>query len=120
MDAPANWSVVHAPAAATQAVATKAAVTGFAHACTGVTVCIVAIAAQGDIVFNLRDGGTGAGTILWTGRFAATAGTSRDIALTGLNLKGTRGTAMTLESAAAPAGTNFATVTLTGRTEPDA
>ncbi len=113
--APPTWAAVHQPVAATQATISKAAgALGVKHVATGVTVCISAVAAQPDLVFNLRDGASGAGTILWTARLAATAGTAQCVSSPPLNLVGTAATAMTLESAAAPAATNFAAVSLAG------
>jgi|SRR5882672_3905782 len=115
-----DWAINSAPVAATQATASKAAQAGFRHKCTGFSLGIDAVAAQGDIVFNLRDGATGAGTILWSMRLSAAAGTSRDITVAGLSIGGSGNTAMTLETVGAPAATNFAYVNLTGATEPAA
>jgi len=108
------WAVVHAPVAATQATITKAARAGWRHVATSVTVCTVGVAAQGPITFNLRDGTTGAGTILWTVTLAAPIGTSACQESPDLMAAGTSGNALTLESSTAPAATNFATVSLTG------
>lgn len=107
------WSVQHQPAAATQATISVAAAAGARHVAKHITVCVSGTAAQGSLLFNLRDGATGAGTILWSVRLMAAAGQgmchSADI-----DIAGTVNTAMTLESAAAPAATNFATVSLNG------
>lgn len=112
---PGEWAIQHTPAAATQATITRAAGgAGVRHVCRSITCSILAVAAQGQIILNLRDGGTGAGTILWSAQFSLSAGTSDRIALTGLNIVGSANTAMTLEVAAAPAATNFASVALTG------
>lgn len=110
------WSVTNTPVAATAASASKTGAGGTVkHVATSATVCISAVAAQADIVFNLRDGATGAGTILWTVRLGMpTAGQTQCVTSPPLNLVGTANTAMTLESAAAPAATNFATVSLSG------
>lgn len=111
-----TWSIFHQPVAATQATISKAAGgTTVKHVATGITVCISAVAAQPDIIFNLRDGATGAGTIVWTARLAeATVGGSKCVVSGPLNIVGSSNTAMTLESAAAPAASNFASVTLSG------
>lgn len=110
-----DWAIQHQPAAATQATITRAAGgAGTRHVCTSITVSIAAVAAQGAITFNLRDGATGAGTILWSVTLIAAAGTGRDVTISDLHIVGSDNTAMTLESAAAPAATNFATVALTG------
>jgi len=110
------WAVFHQPVAATQATISKAAGgTTVKHVATSLTVCISAVAAQPDIIFNLRDGATGAGTIVWTARLAApTVGDSKCVVSPPLYIVGSSNTAMTLESAAAPAATNFATVSLSG------
>lgn len=108
------FSVVSQPVTATAASASApAAANNSRHVAVGAIVCISAVAAQPDIIFNLRDGATGAGTILATWRLAAASGTSKceTLPLAG-EIPGTRNTAMTLESASAPAATNFATATL--------
>lgn len=115
MARPGEWAIQHQPAAATQATVTRAAGgAGVRHVCRSITVSILAVAAQGQIIVNLRDGATGAGTILWSAGFVLAAGTSDRLALTDLNILGSANTAMTLEVAAAPAATNFAQVALTG------
>jgi hypothetical protein len=121
MMSPADWAVQHTPVAATQATISKAGIAGFAHSCTSITVTLAAVGAQAaELVFVLRDGASGAGTILWTAGFVAAATVAHNLTISGLNIKGTRGTAMTLETTAAPAATNLAKVSMTGRTEPDA
>jgi hypothetical protein len=112
-DIPGQWAVFHQPAAATQATIGQSAAASLKHVAKSVTVCISAVAAQPDIIFNLRDGATGAGTIKWTARLSATAGTSQCQSAT-FTIIGTTNTAMTIESAAAPAATNFATVSFSG------
>lgn len=112
---PGEWAIQNTPAAATQATITRAAGgAGVRHVCRSVTCSILATAAQGQIILNLRDGATGAGTILWSAQFSLGAASSDRIALSGLNIVGSANTAMTLEVAAAPAATNFASVALTG------
>lgn len=115
MTGPGEWAINQAPAAATQATVTRAAAgAGVRHVCKSITVSIAAVAAQGAITFNLRDGASGAGTILWTVTLIAPAGNGRDVTIGNLNIVGSANTAMTLESAVAPAATNFATVAMTG------
>src|SRR6266404_3761087 len=66
---PGDWAQGHTPAAATQATTSKAAgAAGVCHVCTSVTCVIstVGTAQTAALVFVLRDGATGAGTILWT------------------------------------------------------
>lgn len=105
-------SIVSQPAAATQASASQTAQGGGdANICRHITVNLEAVAAQPDIIFNLRDGASGVGTILWSIRLALAAGQS--FAQTwAVKIMGSPNTAMTLESAAAPAATNFACVDL--------
>lgn len=113
---PGQWGIQQQPVAATQATISRSAGAGtIRHVATGFIVCISAVAAQPDIIFNLRDGATGAGTIIWSVRLAnPTAGSSTCVPSGPLNIVGTAATAMTLESATAPAATNFATVSLAG------
>lgn len=109
-----EWSIEHRPAAATVATITRAMVLGGRNVCRSITASLVSTAAQGQVDVLLRDGGSGAGTVLWSARFAGTAGNSYNIALTGLNIVGSDSTAMTLEFSAAPAATNFEGVALSG------
>lgn len=112
---PGQWAIQQTPGSATQATITRAAGgAGVRHVCNSISISLLAVAAQGQIIFNLRDGASGAGTILWSISVIALAGDSKQITISGLQIFGTANTAMTLESAAAPAATNFATVALTG------
>jgi hypothetical protein len=111
-----TWAVQHQPAAATAATITKALVTQRRHVATSITACVSAVAAQPVVIVNLRDGATGAGTILWSGRLMATIGQGMCLTTGPIAIVGTAGTAMTLETASAPAATNFATVSLAGYT----
>lgn len=117
---PRNWSQTHAPAAATQATTSKAAGGAAArHVCTGFIVTISNTAASaGTVTFVLRDGATGAGTILasFTIAIPATANTSKEVVVNDAAIEGSLNTAMTLESTAAPAAGVSAAVTLTGYT----
>jgi hypothetical protein len=113
-----TWSITNTPASATQATSSKAANASLRHVATSITVCLASTAVGGNapLNFNLRDGATGAGTILWTS-IQTTAGIANGgtcTTLSGLAMIGTVNTAMTLESAAAPAANGTATVTLTG------
>lgn len=111
---PGEWAIQHTPVAAAQATISRAAAAGARHVCRSITASIAALAVQGQIIINLRDGISGAGAVLWSAQFILAAGTSDRIALSGLNIVGSVNTAMTLEVAAAPALTNFASVSLTG------
>lgn len=115
---PDEWSIQHTPAAATQATISKAAVAGFRHVCKGITATISAGAtASGIVNAVLRDGATGAGTILWSAKMAVPIGVSFAIALSDLNIVGTKGTAMTLEFVGAGAAATEETVAMNGYTE---
>jgi hypothetical protein len=118
---PGNWSINHVPAAATQATITRAAGgAGVRHVCTSIDAALVlpATANQAVITLNLRDGATGAGTILWSRRFgigaANAADAQQEVSLSGLKIVGTANTAMTLEFSAAGAATTLQSVALTG------
>lgn len=112
---PGEWAVNAAPAAATIATASRAAgAVGERHVCRSLCFTIAAVAAQAPLEFVVRDGASGAGAILFRGRLSCVVGDSRDITLSGLNIVGSAATAMTVESVAAPAATNFATVSMTG------
>lgn len=115
---PDEWSITQAPAVATQATISKAAVAGIRHYCRSIAAIISAVAAQAAIHVVLRDGASGAGTILWSQTIALPVGGIAVIQIDNLNIPGSAGVAMTLETDAAPAGTNFASVSLTGYDEP--
>ena len=110
-------SVQHTPAAATAATIAAAADAGGRHVAKSVTVAVSAGAtASGIINFELRDGATGAGTIIWTCILSAAINGSESLSVP-MNVIGTKNTAMTLESSAAGAATSEITVALTYYTE---
>jgi hypothetical protein len=116
---PLNWSITHTPAANTQATITQALATGFRHVATSISFTFAAdtgIVAAATVLVNLRDGATGAGTILWSQRVSvpATAGSCTTVSLGSLSIPGTASTAMTLEFAAAGGASTFESVALTG------
>ena len=117
-----DFTAVHTPAANTQATATKAAGgAGVRNVCTGITVVFGADATAPtaiSLTVALRDGATGAGTILWQARISlpAVAGAMSGIALSGLHIRGTANTAMTLEFSAAGGANTLQSVTLLGHT----
>jgi len=123
---PGQWVATHCPAANTQATCSKAAgAAGVRHVCTGVSFTVVAgtsapTAAVTQV--DLRDGATGAGTILasWKVGVPAVAGTLVTFSSPPLNIPGTAATAMTLEFAAALGANTFESVVLTGYTTPAA
>jgi hypothetical protein len=97
-----RWSVIHNPAASSQATASIAAEGGVRH----VADCIAFSAGSTTaptltaLTVNLRDGATGAGTIIWTHEVVVSNATGQNVApfsTCGLNLVGTTNTAMTAE-----------------------
>lgn len=115
-----TWSVTSTPAVATQATASRAAGgAGVRHVATTLTVCIATGAtAQTPILAHLRDGATGAGTILRSFSFAAPVNGHGCESISGLAMIGTAATAMTIEFAAAGVAASQETVTLTGFSVP--
>ena len=118
---PGNWSINHTPAAATQATITRAAGgASVRHVATSISAYLIIQPTinQPVITLNLRDGGTGAGTILWSrniGVGAALAnGGEQSVELSGLKIVGSANTAMTLEFSAAGAAGTIQSVALTG------
>ena len=111
---PDEWATQHQPAANTQATIARAADAGKRHRCTSVTASLGGSAAAASGVLNLRDGATGAGTILWSCRLAAPAGATATATLGDLNIIGSLNTAMTLEFAGAGGANTFETVAMTG------
>ncbi len=118
---PGNWTVVHAPAANTQASASKAAGgAGVRHVCESICATFAAGAtapAAVQVTVNLRDGASGAGTVLWSAVMAlpATAGaTATPIIISDLNIVGSPNTAMTLEFSAAGGLNTFEAVSMAG------
>jgi hypothetical protein len=117
---PGMWPATHAPAVNTQASASQAAGgAGVRHVCTGISINLAAggtAPAATQLTVNLRDGATGAGSILatWTIAIPATAGAFAAINLTGLNIPGTANTAMTLEFTAAGGPNTYESCTLFG------
>ncbi len=117
-----GWGVTHAPAANTQAVASKGAGgAGVRHIFTGGSVTFANGAAAPTaalVVVNLRDGATGAGSILhtWTLAIEAVAGKVVHIPLVApeKGIPGTANTAMTLETSASPGANVSASVNLFG------
>lgn len=115
-----TWSLTNTPAVATQATASRAAGGGTVrHVATTVSWCVAANAtAQTPLLIHLRDGATGAGTILRSWAVSAVVGTSQCGSESGLNITGSANTAMTIETAAAPAANVQATVNLSGYDTP--
>lgn len=116
ISAPGEWSINSAPAANTQATATRAAGgAGVRHVLTswaGDLNAVNAVAAPFEFV--VRDGATGVGPILYRRRFIALAGDSKGFELSRLCIVGSANTAMTVETVGAPGAGNFATISASG------
>lgn len=120
---PLVWSIVHTPAANTQATISRAAAgAGLKHVCVGLSATFVAATtapAAIQVSVALRDGASGAGTILWQANMSlpATGGaSSQPIQLTELFIPGTANTAMTLEFSVAGGANTLENVALMGYT----
>lgn len=111
-----EWTIFSAPAAATRATATIAAAgAGVRRVLTGFMITLSPVAAQPNGEFQIRDGATGAGTVLWQGNLIAPiAAGSIIFGLSDLFIVGSANTAMTIEFVAAPAATNFQRVNAAG------
>lgn len=99
---PGQWSVQHAPAVSLKATISKVAGgAGVRNVCTGFGFGFSAgtAVAAATVVVNLRDGATGAGTILRSWQFSLPATTIAPFAVeaTGYEIPGSANTAMTLE-----------------------
>jgi hypothetical protein len=117
---PGQWAVTHSPAANTQATISKAAGgAGVRHVCTSLAARIVGgttAPAAVSVTLNLRDGATGAGTVLasWTFVLAGAIAAKDEVILCDLNIVGTANTAMTLEFSAAGGANTLESVNLVG------
>lgn len=117
-----EWSLPHTPGIGVRATMTRAAVANARHVCRGISAQFYVAAADAPTsgtFLLLRDGATGAGTVLWARRIVAlTAATDQPVRIdiTGLNIVGSENTAMTLEFSAAPGAASFQDLTLSGRT----
>ena len=115
-----TWSITHTPAVATQATISKAAGGGTVrHVATSVSWCVAANGtAQVPLLINLRDGATGAGTIVRSWAVSMIINDSKCADISGLNITGTANTAMTIETAGASAAAVQATVSMSGYSTP--
>ncbi len=101
-----RWMVTSNPAAGSQATASIANEASVRHVadCVSFSAGSTTAPALTALTVNLRDGATGAGTIIWTYQVVITAVAQQNVAphsICGLNLTGTTNTAMTLEYSAA-------------------
>lgn len=120
---PGTWAVQHQPAVNTQATISQAAGGGTVkNVCTAFmgSLCSDGAPTPERVIFNLRDGATGAGTIVASMNLSlpATSGSAVSFAVTGINIVGTANTAMTVETDSAPGANVYATVSMTGYTLP--
>ena len=97
-----RWSVIHNPAAGSQAIASIAAEGSVRHVidCVGFSAGSTTAPALTALTVNLRDGATGAGTIIWTHEIVIANSTGQNagpFSTCGLNLVGTTNTAATFE-----------------------
>lgn len=97
--------VVSTPAVSNQATASIAGVANLRHVadCVAFSAGSTTAPALTALTVNLRDGATGAGTVLASWQVIVPAGTGQNVvpfAVCGLNLPGTANTAMTLEFSA--------------------
>jgi hypothetical protein len=114
-----TWSITNTASAGTPTVSKASGGGTVRHVATSITVCVGAAGtAQPVVQVNLRDGGTGAGTIIRAWQLAAPVNTSVCSDLSGLNMTGSAATAMTIEFGAATAAATQASVTLTGYSTP--
>jgi len=110
-----DTSAFSTPAVTTQASASLAvAGATMRWICTSISATLSAVVAQALITLNLRNGASGAGSILWSKQVILPAGGVWEVNLTDLSIPGAYGAAMTLEFSGAPAGTNLEAVALTG------
>lgn len=112
-----TWSETDQPASNVQAIATKAAgAAGVRHVSTHVTMCLTSF--NGPVIatrVNLRDGASGAGTVLWSAELFLPGSTvDATCIITPITVIGSTATAMTLEFQVAPGAANGESVTLTG------
>ncbi len=96
---------MHNPAASSQATASIANEATVRHVadCIGFSAGSTSAPSLTALTVNLRDGATGAGTIIWTTEVVVSAATGQNVApinVCGLNLAGTTNTAMTFEFSA--------------------
>jgi len=115
-----RWALTSQPAVSTQATVSRAAGTGTTrHVADCVTfsgMATTAPAAAAQIQINLRDGATGAGTVIWSHQLFIAASASQLVtpfSVCGLAEQGSSATAMTLEFSAAVTNL-FESVTLSG------
>lgn len=113
-----QFSLFHIPAAATQATVTQAAgAAGVKNVATLLSYAIVTVGtAQTVISIALRDGATGAGTVLWSKQFILPVNATVNESVSLPHVQGSAATAMTLEFSAAGVAASLESVSLAGYT----
>lgn len=114
-----TWSQTNSANAGTPSSSRAAGGGTVKHVATSISICVGAAGtAQPVVQVNLRDGATGAGTIIRSWQLAAPINSNACNDLSGLNMSGSANTAMTLEFAAATAAATQASVNFTGYSTP--
>jgi len=114
-----TWSRTTNATAGTPSVSIAAGGGTVRHVATTVSVCVAAAGtAQPAVLVHLRDGATGAGTIVRSWALAAPINDSTCADVNGLNISGSANTAMTIEFAAATAAGVIGTVNMSGYSTP--
>lgn len=113
-----QFSLTHTPAAAAQAtISAPAGAAGVKNVATAISYSITTTGtAQTAIVVALRDGATGAGTILWSKTILLPTNSIFSETVQLPHIQGTAATAMTLEFAAAGVAASVQSVNLMGYT----
>jgi hypothetical protein len=111
----ADIAISNKSTAGAQATASAAAITGVSYRACKVTATVAADATgvTGITTLNVRDGATGAGTVVWTIVLSTSASSTAGVQTPNLNIVGSPGTAMTVEFAAGAANSGVETVNLT-------
>ena len=115
LPARADIAISNKSSAGAQATASASAITNVLYrACkVSATVAADATGVTGIMTLNLRDGATGAGTVLWTTVLSTGASSTVGIQTPNLNILGSPSTAMTLEFAAGATNSGVESVNLT-------
>jgi hypothetical protein len=113
-----QFSLFNAPAAATQATVSQAAgAAGVINVATNISFCISTVGtAQTVLSINLRNGATGAGTVLWTKQFILPVNSTLSENIPLPDIQGSAATAMTLEFSGAGVAASVQSVSLQGYT----
>ena len=113
-----QFALYHLPAATAQATVTQpAGAAGVKNVCTGVSFTSVTVGtAQTIISVSLRDGATGAGTILWSMQFIQTTNQVLAVHVPLPHIAGTAATAMTFEFSAGGVAASVQSVSMQGYT----